>query len=90
MKNKGSRRSEEGRSNFHRFTVATTIVVRDLGRIKMVMVMVMVMVMNTPIMKTTMREGLVGARHGNGSTHYKEESEQYLYNKKQIQIYQSI
>ena len=82
MKNKGSRRSEEGGSNFERFTVATTIVVRDLGRIKMVMV--------TPIMKTTMREGLVGARHGNGSTHYKEESEQHLYNKKQIQIYQSI
>ena len=44
--------------------------------------------MNTPIMKTTMREGLVGARHGNGSTQHKEESEQHLNNKKQIQIYE--
>ena len=44
--------------------------------------------MNTPIMKTTMREGLVGARHGNGSTQHKEESEQHLNNKKQKQIYE--
>ena len=32
MKNKGSRRSENGGSNFQRFAIAATIVVGDLGR----------------------------------------------------------
>lgn len=45
MKNKGSRRSEKGGSNFQRFAIAATIVVCDLGRINMMMVIVLMVMM---------------------------------------------
>ena len=45
MKNKGSRRSENGGSNFQRFAIAATIVVCDLGRINMMMVIVLMVMM---------------------------------------------
>ena len=57
MKNKGSRRSEDGGSNFQRFAVAATIVVCDLRRINMMMVMMMMAMM---VMVMTVKTKMVG------------------------------
>ena len=54
MKNKGSRRSENGGSNFQRFAIAATIVVCDLGRINMMMVIVLMVMMVMVLMAMMM------------------------------------